>query len=137
MTKLFFARKASMFEYFPGNYIWSYAAAGVLNCGGLIYEVDRACRPIRAAATKGADEGTTQLLAAWTALTDRLVEQAEDAERQGHFRTAGQLYARASTNLCNAERMQSAAEPTRLDSYREYFGCNRRHLSISTLEQLG
>ena len=98
-----------MFEYFPGNYVWNLSVVATLNSGGLIDEVDRACRPIREVAQRGEDAGTPDFLRAWTALTDQLVGQAEEAEKAGHLRTAGQLYARATNYLCQAERMQSAS----------------------------
>ncbi|WP_326952893.1 alpha/beta hydrolase family protein [Amycolatopsis sp. NBC_01286] len=107
-----------MFEYFPANYPWSLGVVATLNSGGLIDEVDRACRPIREAATRGEDAGTPDFLHAWTALTDQLVSQAEEAEKEGHRRTAGQLYARATNYLAQAERLQSASAAGRLDSYR-------------------
>ncbi|WP_086840085.1 alpha/beta hydrolase family protein [Amycolatopsis kentuckyensis] len=107
-----------MFEYFPGNYVWNLGVVATLNSGGLIDEVDRACRPIREAAAQGEDAGTPEFLRAWTALTDQLVGQAEEAEKAGHTRTAGQLYARATNYLCQAERLQSASAPGRLDTYR-------------------
>ena len=107
-----------MFEYFPGNYVWNLGVVATLNSGGLIDEVDRACRPIREAAARGEDAGTPDFLRAWTALTDSLAAQAEAAEKAGHSRTAGQLYARAANYLCQAERMQSAKAPGRLDTYR-------------------
>ncbi|MQY28370.1 alpha/beta hydrolase family protein [Nocardia aurantia] len=107
-----------MFEYFPGNYVWNLSVVATLNSGGLIDEVDRACRPIRDAATRGEDAGTADFLSAWTALTDTLVAEAETAEKAGHRRTAGTLYARATNYLCQAERMQSASAPDRLDTYR-------------------
>ena len=44
-----------MFEYFPGNYVWNLGVVATLNSGGLIDEVDRACRPIRDAASRGED----------------------------------------------------------------------------------
>ena len=108
----------TVFEYFPGNYVWNLAVVATLNSGGLIDEVDRACRPIKEAAARGEDAGTGEFLRAWSALTDSLVAQAEDAEKAGHARTAGQLYARATNYLCNAERMQGAHAPDRLDTYR-------------------
>jgi fermentation-respiration switch protein FrsA (DUF1100 family) len=80
--------------------------------------VDRACRPIREAAARGEDADTPDFLRAWTALTDSLAAQAEAAEKAGHIRTAGQLYARAAGYLCQAERMQSARAPDRLDTCR-------------------
>lgn len=106
-----------MFEYFPGNYVWNLGVVATLNSGGLIDEVDRACRPIREAAARGDDAGTPEFLRAWTGLTDTLVNQAEAAEKAGHTRTAGQLYARATNYLVQAERMQSASSPDRLATY--------------------
>ena len=100
-----------MFEYFPGNYVWNLGVVATLNSGGLIDEVDRACRPIKEAAAQGEDAGTPDFLRAWTALTDQLVGQAEDAEKAGHTRTAGQLYSRATNYLCQAERMLRPLRP--------------------------
>ena len=104
-------RTTDVFEYFPGNYVWNLGVVATLNSGGLIDEVDRACRPIREAAAQGADAGTPDFLRAWTALTDQLVGQAEEAEKAGHTRTAGQLYFRATNYLCQAERMLSQVRP--------------------------
>ncbi len=107
-----------MFEYFPGNYVWNLGVVAALNSGGLIDEVDRACRPIREAAAHGEDAGTPDFLRAWRALTDQLVDQAETAEKAGHELTAGQLYFRAANYLCQAERMLSNADPQRIPTYR-------------------
>jgi len=108
-----------VFEYFTdGPYTYNYSVVGALNTGGLIDEIDRACRPIRTAAAAGEDSGTRDFLRAWTALTDQLVTQAEDAERAGHTRTAGQLYFRALNYLAIAERMLSATDADRPDVYR-------------------
>jgi dipeptidyl aminopeptidase/acylaminoacyl peptidase len=101
-----------MFEYFPGNYVWNLSVVATLNSGGLIDEVDRACRPIREAAARGEDAGTPELLRAWTGLTDQLVAQA------AHSRTAGELYFRATNYLCQAERMLSNSDPHRIPTYR-------------------
>jgi pimeloyl-ACP methyl ester carboxylesterase len=107
-----------VFEYFPtGPYTWNLSVVATLNSGGLIDEVDRACRPIKDAANAGEDAGTTDFLRAWTALTDQLVGQAEDAEKAGHTRTAGQLYFRASNYLAQAERMLSHSDPNRVPTY--------------------
>jgi dienelactone hydrolase len=107
-----------VFEYFPGNYVWNLAVVATLNSGGLIDEVDRACRPLREAAARGEDAGTPDLLRAWSGLADSLDVQAAAADKAGHTRTAGQLYARAANYLCQAERMQSAKTPGRIDTYR-------------------
>lgn len=108
-----------MFEYFPtGPYTYNLSVVATLNSGGLIDEVDRACRPIRDAAAAGEDAGTPAFLAAWTALTDQLVAQAEEAEKAGHTRTAGQLYFRASNYLAQAERMLAHSDPNRVPTYK-------------------
>jgi hypothetical protein len=96
-----------VFEYFPGGpYTYNLAVVATLNSGGLIDEVDRACRPIRDAAANGEDAGTPAFLRAWSALTDQLVGQAEDAEKARHIRTAGQLYFRTANYLAQAERVR-------------------------------
>ena len=119
-----------MFEYFPGNYVWNLGVVATLNSGGLIDEVDRACRPIREAAARGEDAGTPDFLRAWRALTDSLVAQAEAAEKAGHVRTAGQLYARATNYLCQAERMQSAKAADRLDTYRRVLELQQKAFAL-------
>jgi dienelactone hydrolase len=119
-----------VFEYFPGNYVWNLGVVATLNSGGLIDEVDRACRPIRDAAARGEDAGTPDFLRAWTALTDSLVAQAEAAEKAGHARTAGQLYARAANYLCQAERMQSAKAPDRLETYRRVLQLQQKAFAL-------
>jgi dienelactone hydrolase len=107
-----------MFEYFPGNYVWNLGVAATLNSGGLIDEVDRACRPIRELAAQGSDVGTAEFMAAWAAVADQVEAQAVEAEKAGHLRTAGQRYARAANYLSQAERMQSARDPGRIAVYR-------------------
>jgi hypothetical protein len=96
-----------MFEYFPGNYVWNLGVVATINSGGLIDEVDRACRPIREAATRGEDAGTEQFLAAWTSVADGLVKAAEAQEKRGHRANAGAMLARATNYLVQAERMQA------------------------------
>ena len=82
-----------MFEYFPGNYVWNLSVVGVMNSGGLIDEVDRACRDLREAAAKGEDVGTVEFLAVWTDLVDALVARAESEEAAGHAQRCEALHA--------------------------------------------
>jgi dienelactone hydrolase len=119
-----------VFEYFPGNYVWNLGVVAALNSGGLVDEVDRACRPIREAAANGEDAGTPDFLRAWTALTDQLVGQAEEAERAGRTRTAGQLYARATNYLCQAERMLANSDPNRLPTYRRVLDLQQKAFDL-------
>jgi dienelactone hydrolase len=106
-----------VFEYFPGNYVWNLGVVATLNSGGLIDEVDRACRPIRELAAQGSDVGTREFMAAWTAVAEDLAAQAAAEEKAGHRRAAGQKYRRATNYLAQAERMQSARDPDRNRSY--------------------
>ncbi|GAA0459141.1 alpha/beta hydrolase [Paractinoplanes deccanensis] len=120
-----------MFEYFPtGPYTWNLSVVATLNSGGLIDEVDRACRPIKEAANAGEDAGTPDFLRAWTALTDQLAGQAEAAEKAGHTRTAGQLYFRAVNYLAQAERMLSHADPHRIPSYERLLTLAQKAFSL-------
>jgi dipeptidyl aminopeptidase/acylaminoacyl peptidase len=107
-----------MFEYFPGNYIWSFGVTAALNSGGAIDEVDRACRPIRDLAQQGSDVGTNAFMASWRTVADQVEQQAVEAEKSGHPRTAGQKYLRAGGYLCQAERMLSNSSPLRIPTYR-------------------
>jgi dienelactone hydrolase len=119
-----------MFEYFPGNYIWSFGVTAALNSGGAIDEVDRACRPIRDLAQQGTDVGTDEFMASWRAVADQVEHQAREAEKAGHRRTAGQRYLRAGGYLCQAERMLSNASPLRLPTYRHLLDVMARSFEL-------
>jgi dienelactone hydrolase len=120
-----------VFEYFPGNYVWNLAVVAALNSGGYIDEVDRACRPLREAATRGEDAGTEEFLAAWTGLVDQLENQAKELETAGRHRSAGQTYARATNYLVNAERMQSAGSADRLQTYKRCLDLMERSFQLA------
>lgn len=96
-----------MFEYFPGNYVWNLSVVATLNSGGLIDEVDRACRPVREAAQLGSDAGTELMYQSWSAVADQLIGSAEEDEKRGRTVGAGAKYIRASLYVSQAERMQS------------------------------
>ena len=124
-----------MFEYFPGNYVWNLGVVAALNSGGLIDEVDRACRPIREAAAAGSDVGTEQFMASWTAVVDDLEASARADVEAGHHRSAGQKYLRAANYLTQAERMQSAHSPERKAIYQRCLDLMQstfEHLDLAT-----
>jgi dienelactone hydrolase len=106
-----------VFEYFPDRYVWNLGVVAALNSGGLIDEVDRACRPIREAAKRGTDAGTAEFLASWTAVVDGLERSARADLSRGWRRSAGQKLVRATNYLVNAERMQAAHSPERKATY--------------------
>jgi dienelactone hydrolase len=106
-----------MFEYFPGNYVWNLAVVATLHNGGMLAEIDEACRPIREAAAAGADAGTEDFFRSWSAVADRLIELAEEDEKAGRALSAGEKYRRAALYLINADRMQSVHAPDRKAHY--------------------
>lgn len=120
-----------MFEYFPGNYIWNLSVAITLHSGGTIGEVEEACRPIRDAAAAGADAGTEQFFAAWSAVADRLIGLAEEDEAGARLLSAAAKYDRAAQYLLNAERMQSVHKPDRLAHYRRAIEIQHRGIRLS------
>jgi dienelactone hydrolase len=120
-----------VFEYFPeGPYTYNLSVVATLNSGGLIDEVDRACRRITEAAAAGEDAGTPVFLQAWRDLTDQLVGQAEEAEKAGHTRTAGQLYFRANNYLAQAERMLAHSDPNRIPTYKRLLELAQKAFSL-------
>ena len=56
-------------------------------------------------------------MASWRTVADQVEEQAAEAEKDGHLRTAGQKYLRAAAYLCQAERMLSNSSPERVPTY--------------------
>jgi dienelactone hydrolase len=120
-----------VFEYFPGNYIWNLSVMITLQNGGTIGEVEEACRPLREAAAAGADAGTEQFFASWSAVADRLVTLAEEDEALGRTLSAGDKYRRAALYLLNAERMQSVHKPDRLAHYQRAISLQHRGIRLS------
>jgi dienelactone hydrolase len=106
-----------MYEYFPGNYVWNLGVVAALNSGGLIDEIDRACRPIREAAAQGSDAGTAEFLTSWVKVVDGLEAAAREDLAKKRYRSAGQKLIRATNYLINAERMQAAHSPERRATY--------------------
>jgi dienelactone hydrolase len=115
-----------MFEYFPGNYVWNLTVVATLNSGGYIDEVDRACRPVRDLARSGADVGTAELYAAWSAVADGLIGAAEDDVRRGRLVGAGAKYRRAGLYVSQSERLQAPGWPGRAAAYRRSIDLLRR-----------
>jgi dienelactone hydrolase len=109
----------SMFEYFPGNYVWNLSVDIALESGAKIGEIDEMCRPLRDAAKQGTDVGTGDFLKEWLKMADKLVELAgEDKARQRLF-SAGTKLQRASLYYLTAERMQGHGHPGRMQTYRK------------------
>jgi dienelactone hydrolase len=120
-----------MFMYFPTNYVWSLSVVATLNNGGLIDEVDRACRPVLEASQNGDDAGTEELYAAWKAVADRLIASAEDDEKRGRLIGAGDKYYRSSLYVSQAERLQSPKWEGRNAAYQQSIDLLLKHVELS------
>ena len=96
----------SMFEYFPGNYVWNLSVIIALESGAKIGEIDEMCRPLREAAGKGTDLGTADFLKEWIRMADKLVELAAEDKAKQRLLSAGTKLQRAALYYLTAERMQ-------------------------------
>ena len=120
-----------MFEYFPGNYVWNLSVLITLQNGGTIGEVDEACRPIREAASSGADAGTEQFFTAWSAVADRLITLAPGGRRAWLDAVGrGEVPPRSAVPV-NAERMQSVHKPDRLAHYQRAIDLQYRGMRLA------
>ncbi|GGH33606.1 alpha/beta hydrolase family protein [Microbacterium album] len=120
-----------MYMYFPTNYVWSMSVVACLNNGGLIDDIDKACRPVLEASQHGDDAGTEELYEAWQAVADRLVESAEADLSRGWTRGAGEKFYRASLYTSQAERLQSPKWEGRNDAYRKSMDLLQKHIQYS------
>ena len=105
----------ALFEYFP-NYIWNLSVAMALESGGQIGEIIDMCAPIREAAASG-DAGTSEFMAQWVRVADKLIELAEEDEAKEHGFSASDKLERAALYLLVAERMQQQGSAGREDTY--------------------
>src|SRR6478672_8504898 len=120
-----------MFEYFPNNYPWSLAVMGALSRGGMISEVDDACRPLREiAARKNDPAAQAAWFESWMKLAERVERLADIDAQKNHPLSAGRKYMRAGLYYLMAERMPSHKDPRRLDAYRRGIALYRRGLDL-------
>ena len=119
-----------MFKFFRAIHVCNLGVVAALNSGGLIDEVDRACRPDPGGGREGfRRRRRVTSCAAWTALTDQLVGQlAEQDEKRGAV-----AQRRAKLSPCHplrpvAERLQSRCWRSRPEPRTQR---TRRPLSIS------
>jgi dienelactone hydrolase len=122
-----------MFEPFPGNYVWNLSVNICAEMGGAIGEMDAANAKVREIAAAGEDAGTEAFFDAWGELADRLVSLGEEAERDGHWRSAAEKYRRAAAYFITAERMQSRHYAPRAEMYRKMLDTMSRAVAVGRL----
>jgi dienelactone hydrolase len=120
-----------MFEPFPGNYVWNLSVNLALMCGGNIGEIDAACRPIREAAARGADNATAIFFESWVSVAQQVAANGERDEGAGRLLSAAAKYGRAAGYLLAAERMQSRDYPPRWAAYRKGLALFRRRIELA------
>ena len=127
-----------MFEYFPNNYPWSLAVMGALSRGGMISEVDDACRPLREIAAKKNDPAAQAAwFESWMKLAERVERLADSDAQKNHPLSAGRKYMRAGLYYLLAERMPSHKDPRRLIAYRRGIELYGRGLKLRREPEIG
>src|SRR5690606_11312191 len=121
----------TMYMYFPTNYVWSMSVVATLNNGGLIDDVDKACRPVLEASTQGDDVGTELLYASWQAVADRLLASAQEDEARGWNLGAAEKYYRAMLYTSQAERLQSPLWEGRRVAYQKSIDLLLKHVELA------
>jgi dipeptidyl aminopeptidase/acylaminoacyl peptidase len=125
-----------MFEYFPANYPWSMAVVTALDMGGILSEIDDACRPLRELPAGEPAKAIDAWVARWGALARRVREAAEADERAGHGVSAREKYRRSALYLLVAERQASPSDPRKLGLYREALDAFGRGVAKERVELL-
>lgn len=106
-----------MFEYFPKNYPWSLAVMLALQCGGVMSDIDDACRALEAASTSPEDEALPQWQAAWLRIAERSHALAKEDLARKFTRGAADKMRRAAAYTLMAERMMRGHGAERNEVY--------------------
>jgi dienelactone hydrolase len=108
-----------MFEYFANNYPWSLAVMGAISRGGMIGEIDEACRPLKEFAGKKNDPASQiAWCESWMKVAERVERLANLDAQANHPLSAGRKYMRAGLYYLMAERMPSHKDPRRMLAYK-------------------
>jgi dienelactone hydrolase len=120
-----------MFEYFR-NYPWNLALMIALHTGGVISEIDDACRPLRDVPEREADRKTLEWAKAWCLLGEKLNRQANRDEAANHRASAARKYLRGAMYYVIAERPLAPADPLKLETYRLGLEAFRKGIDLSS-----
>jgi dienelactone hydrolase len=107
----------ALFEYFPQNYVWNLSLAIAMASGAEIGELMDMCRPLKDAAARGTDAGTTDFQAEWMKKALTLISLADEDRARGRMLSASAKLERASLYLFTAERMQAQGDPERGETF--------------------
>ena len=120
----------ALLEVFP-NYIWNLSVAISVASGAELGEIVDMCEPIKRAADEGADAGTPQFLKEWVKKADTLIELANEDLERGRKLSAASKLRRASLYLITAERMQSAGQPEKAQTFEKAQTAFKQYIDYS------
>lgn len=123
-----------MFDYFESNYPWNMAVVMASQMGGLMSEIDTACRPLKEMGARpgsGADpKALDAWLEAWTALARRIEGLAKKDEDADHPLSAAGKYLRASLYYMTAERFATHSDARKMPLYESMLATFRKGVSL-------
>jgi hypothetical protein len=85
-----------MFQYFPGNYMWSLSVMRALASGANFGEVDSACSGLHEVAVVDPDGDVAAWYRAGMGLGEQVQAQATQAAQRGHAVSARNAFMRAA-----------------------------------------
>jgi alpha-beta hydrolase superfamily lysophospholipase len=85
-----------MFQYFPGNYMWSLSVMRAMASGAMLGDIDFVCKDLKDAAKIGPSGDNEAWHRAWTKLSEQVMGIAEMAQEKGNTVTARNHYMRAA-----------------------------------------
>jgi dienelactone hydrolase len=120
-----------LFEYFPDNYPWSLAVMLALQCGGVLSEIDTACRDLKPIAAGPEDQTLPQWQESWAKLSRNVEAVAEADLQRGFRRSAGSKFRRAAAYTLMSERMMRGHDAARADAYTRARDLVRKSIKLS------
>jgi dienelactone hydrolase len=106
-----------VFEYFPDNYPWSLAVMLALQCGGVLSDIDSACRELKPIAAGPEDQTLSQWQQSWARLSETAEAMAESDLQRGFLLSAGSKFRRATAYALMSERMMRGHDTAREEAY--------------------
>lgn len=112
-----------MFQYFPGNYMWSLAVWRCLTSGGLFGEISWIGQNLVEAAKVPPQGDLEAWYREWIRLSRQLQDLADERVSSGHRVTAADTYLRATHYYQWAEAFLEPDDPRAADAYARHLAC--------------
>jgi alpha-beta hydrolase superfamily lysophospholipase len=109
-----------MFQYFPGNYMWSLAVMRAMASGGMLGEIDWACRNLKEAAKVGPAGDNEAWHREWNKLSEQVLTIANENAEKGNRITARDHYMRAALYFQWAEAFLKPSDPRSAPTYAKH-----------------